>query len=93
MMTETSTTVRPSGRRFDKPRVPFREQVRSLRMLEDNREVVIDRRVIAFLCAFKEAPDKATVMGIRLPGARPIVVQTPIEELKRWWLGPECKSA
>jgi hypothetical protein len=87
-MNETGTaTIRPPARRFDKPRVPFREQIRSLRMLDDNREIVLDRRCIAFLCAHKEAPDRATVVGIRLPGAKPVVVQTSIAELKQWWLG------
>ena len=90
-MAET-TTIRPPGRRFDRPRIPFHQQVRSLRMFDDGREIVLDRRCIAFLSAHKEAPERATVVGIRLPGARPVVVTTPLAELKDWWLGSETKG-
>jgi hypothetical protein len=91
--TATSSSARRVDRRDDsRPRIPFRDQVRSLTMLDGSREITIDRRCIGFLCPVKDAPDTATVVGLRLAGAKPVPVRTPYAELKKWWLGLDANG-
>ncbi len=98
-MTETTAPpAKPLERKLERrddtrPRVPFREQVKSMRMLDDGREIVVDRRVIAFLTPLKEAPETGTVIAFKLAGAKPVVVRTPFAELKRRWPGPDGSNS
>lgn len=92
-MTDAATTARPPERRFDRPKVPFRDQVKSLRMFDDGREIVLDRRSIAFAVACKDAPTEGTIIGLKLMGAKPIVVRAPFEDIRRWWLGNDVPVA
>ena len=97
MTTATPTADQPVERRFERRddnrlRVPFREQIRSLRMFDDGREIVIDRRCVAFAVACKDAPQEGTVIAFKLAGAKPVVVRAPFAEVKRWWLGPDAPA-
>jgi hypothetical protein len=92
-MSETVTIKPPERRHYDKPRVPFRDQVKSLRMFDDGREIVLDRRSIAFVVAAKDAPNDGTIIGLKLMGAKPIVVRAPYEEIRKWWPGSDVPAS
>jgi hypothetical protein len=85
--TATPADATTERRRSDRPKFPYREQVRGFRMHDDDRELILDRRQIAFAIPLKEAPDTSTVIGLK--GARPIVVTTPYTEIVKWWLGKD----
>jgi hypothetical protein len=57
-------------------------------MHDDDRELILDRRHIAFAIPLKEAPDSSTVIGLK--GSKPIVVTTPYAEVVKWWLGKDA---
>jgi hypothetical protein len=88
MTTTTPADASPERRRFDKPKIPYREQVRGFRMHDDDRELVLDRRQIAFAIPLKEEPETSTVIGLK--GSRPIVVTTPYPDIVKWWLGKDA---
>jgi hypothetical protein len=78
----TAPPAKPTDRRPAKPA----DHVREFRLL-DGRPIAVDRRSISFLVAHKENPDTATVIGMRVWGAKPVPVQMPYGELRKWWLG------
>jgi hypothetical protein len=88
-------TERRDRRDDDRPHVPFRDHVRSFTLLGGGRELVIDRRFIAFLVPDKNNPATTTVIGLRSFSAKPIPVEAPFEEIKRWWMwsGEPAKRA
>jgi hypothetical protein len=55
--------------------------------MPDGREIVIDRRAIAFCCQCKESPEAQTVIAFKAGRASPCPVTVPIAEVKSWWLG------
>jgi hypothetical protein len=83
----TTTPARVTERRSDKSKIPYREQVRGFRMHDDDRELILDRRQIAFAVPLKEEPATSTVIGLK--GSRPIVVTTPYADIVKWWLGKD----
>jgi hypothetical protein len=88
-MSDTSTTTAPKPeRRYDRPKVPYKDQLKGFRMHDDDRELILDRRHVAFAIPMKEAPDTSTVVGLKL--SRPIVVATPYPEIVKWWLGKDA---
>lgn len=100
-MTSTTSTAAADQpiehRRFERrddtrPRIPFRDHVKSFRMFDDGREIVIDRRVIAFATPHREQPDTGSVIGFRASGAKPVVVRAPFAEVKLFWLGPDAPA-
>ena len=90
-MTITTAPAKDVGKhvehKFDKPKIPYKDQVKGFRMHDDGRELILDRRHIAFAIPLKEAPDTSTVIGLK--GSRPIVVATPYAEIVTWWLGKD----
>ena len=88
-MSDTATTApEHRERRFEQPKVPFKDQIKGFRMHDDDRELILDRRHVAFAIPLKEAPETSTVIGLK--GSRPIVVTTPYAEIVKWWLGKDA---
>jgi hypothetical protein len=89
-MTEITTTERPVERRTsDKPKVPYREQIKAFRLVAGDREIVLDKRSIAFACQELKDPEAHTVIGLKIRGAAPIVVRAPCDDVLDWWLGKD----
>jgi hypothetical protein len=87
----TTTTAPPNGvleKRSGKPKIPYKEQIRGFRMRDDDRELILDRRQIAFAIPLKEEPAGATVIGLK--ASKPIVVATPYSDIVEWWLGKDA---
>ena len=57
-------------------------------MHDDDRELILDRRHIAFAIPLMEEPDTSTIVGLK--GSKPIVVRTSYVEIVRWWLGKDA---
>src|SRR5262245_30421341 len=83
-MADTATTAPADAGK----RIPYREQIRGFRMHEDDRELILDRRQIAFAIPMKESPQTSTVIGLK--GSKPIVVTTSYREVVSWWLGKDA---
>lgn len=88
-MTDTDITIKPERRVFDKPKIPYREQIRAFRLVAGDRQLVLDKRVIAFACQELKAPEAHTVIGLKVRGAAPIVVRASCDEVLDWWLGKD----
>ncbi|HEY1244175.1 MAG TPA: hypothetical protein VGF29_05020 [Hyphomicrobiaceae bacterium] len=75
-------------RRLDRgrPKAPHTDHVRDFKLL-DGRPITIDRRTISFVVANKDQPEVATVIGMRVWRAAPVPVQSPYEDVRKWWLG------
>jgi hypothetical protein len=89
MTTTDSTIIKPERRTFDKPKIPYREQIRAFRLVAGDRELVLDKRTIAFACQEIKEPATHTVIGLKVRGAAPIVVCAPCDEVLDWWLGKD----
>jgi hypothetical protein len=86
--TPTDATTERRERRSDRPKIPYREQVRGFRMHDDDRELILDRRHIAFATPYREEPEISTVLGLK--GSKPVVVRTAYAEIVKWWLGKDA---
>jgi hypothetical protein len=92
-MNETTTTSPPErtiGRRVgrDRPRTPHTTHLREFE-LPDGRRLLVDRRLVGFLCEPKpgEFGDKVcTVMAFKTQAkACPVIAH--YEEVRSWWWG------
>ena len=83
-MTTDTTQSNEHQRRYHKP-PPISFFVREFKM-PDGRPIIIDKRALAFAVPEKEHPTEWTVIGFRTK-ANACPITTPIDEVRRWWLG------
>ena len=87
-MTATTPAPQRIERRLDRPKVAHTTHLREFE-LPDGRRLLVDRRLVGFLCEPKpgEFGNKVcTVMAFRTQ-ARACPVVAPYEDVRSWWWG------
>jgi hypothetical protein len=94
--TNTDATAERRERRFDRdrPRTPHTTHLREFQ-LPDGRRLLVDRRLVGFLCESKpgEFGDKVcTVMAFRTQ-ARACPVVAAYDDVRSWWWGTNAPAS
>ncbi len=87
-----ATTPEPEPPKPTKPAKaghPHPQHLRAFRLRAGDRPIILDRRAVSFVCPEVGREDQ-TVIGLKLLGARPVVVTSTFEEVVAWWLGSDA---